>query len=333
PPATLQSPTGEWLRGKIPKFSPQAKPAKDAITIFGAREHNLQNLTVTIPLGQVVVIAGPSGSGKSTLANDILAKALARHFHGSKEQPGAHDSITGLEHLEKFVLADQSGIGRSPRSNPATFMGSFDLMREIFAKLPLAKQRGYGKSRFSFNAKGGRCERCQGNGKLRIEMHFLPDAWIECPACLGKRFNRETLEITYKGKSIADALEMSVAEAKTFFRVIPKLYRKLAAMDELGLGYLKLGQAGNTLSGGESQRLKLALEISKPESPHTLYLFDEPTTGLHFGDVEKLLIAIFRLRDAGHSVLIVEHHPDVLDAADHLIQLGPGGGKKGGFLV
>ncbi len=333
-PGSITSPTGKWLRGQIPRFKPTAAGDSTAtITIVGAREHNLQNLTIGIPLGKVVAICGPSGSGKSTLANDILARSLARHFHKAKEPAGAHDTISGFEHIEKFVLADQSGIGRSPRSNPATFMGAFDLIREIFTKLPLSKQRGYGKSRFSFNAKGGRCERCQGNGKLRIEMHFLPDAWVECPACLGKRFNRETLEITYKGKSIAQVLEMSVAEAKSHFRPIPKLYRILHTMDELGLGYLTLGQAGNTLSGGEAQRLKLALEISKPESPHTLYLFDEPTTGLHFGDVERLLTALFRLRDAGHSVIVIEHHPDVLAVADHLIELGPGGGKKGGRLV
>jgi len=335
-PLTISSPTGQWLRGEIPRFSPpkfKIKNPKSKITITGAREHNLQNLTVEIPLHQVVVLSGPSGSGKSTLTNDILAKALGKHFHNSKQEPGEHDSITGIESIEKFVLVDQSAIGRSPRSNPATFIGAFDLIRDLFAKLPLSKQRGYGKGRFSFNAKGGRCERCQGNGKLKIEMHFLPDAWTECPACLGKRFNRETLEITYKGKSIAAILEMSVAEAKAHFRPIPKLYRPLHTMDELGLGYLSLGQAGNTLSGGEAQRLKVALEISKSTSPHTLYLFDEPTTGLHFGDVEKLLKAIFRLRDAGHSILIIEHHPDVIATADHLIQLGPGGGKNGGRLL
>ena len=336
PPASIQSPTGKWLRGEIPRFSNKKSSIvnhQSSIKIVGAREHNLKNLTVEIPLHQVVVLSGPSGSGKSTLANDILAKALARHFHKAKEEPGVHDSISGLESIEKFILVDQSSIGRSPRSNPATFMGAFDLIRDLFAKLPLAKQRGYGKGRFSFNAKGGRCERCQGNGKLKIEMHFLPDAWTECPACLGKRFNRETLEMTYKGKSIADVLELSVADAKAHFRPIPKLYRILHTMDELGLGYLALGQAGNTLSGGEAQRLKLAVEISKPSSPHTLYLFDEPTTGLHFGDVEKLLTAIFKLRDAGHSILIIEHHPDVIATADHLIQLGPGGGKHGGRLV
>jgi excinuclease ABC subunit A len=335
-PSEINSPTGQWLRGEIRRFAPQkfkTQNSKFKIIIQGARENNLQNLTVEIPLGQVVVVSGPSGSGKSTLINGILAKALAKHFHHATKAPGEHDAITGMEHIEKFVLCDQSSIGRSPRSNPATFIGAFELIRDLFAKLPLAKQRGYTKARFSFNAKGGRCERCQGNGKLKIEMHFLPDAWTECPACLGKRFNRETLEITYKGKSIAQILEMPVAEAKAHFRPIPKLYRLLHTMDELGLGYLSLGQASNTLSGGEAQRLKLALEISKPASPHTLYLFDEPTTGLHFGDVEKLLKAIFRLRDAGHSVLIIEHHPDVIATADHLIQLGPGGGKNGGRIV
>ena len=335
-PLTIESKTGKWLRGEVPRFSPpnlKSQISNLKLTIQGAREHNLQNVTVAIPLHQVTVVTGPSGSGKSTLINAILAKALAKHFHNSKEMPSAHDSITGIENLEKFVLCDQSSIGRSPRSNPATFMGAFDLIRDLFSKLPLAKQRGYGKGRFSFNAKGGRCERCQGNGKLKIEMHFLPDAWTECPACLGKRFNRETLEITYKGKSIAEILEMSVSEAKSHFRPIPKLYRLLKTMEELGLGYLSLGQAGNTLSGGESQRLKLALEIAKPTSPHTLYLFDEPTTGLHFGDVEKLLKAIFKLRDAGHTIVIIEHHPDVIAVADHLITLGPGGGKNGGRLV
>ncbi|MEY3394142.1 MAG: excinuclease subunit UvrA [Verrucomicrobiota bacterium] len=336
PPNEIQSPTGKWLRGEIPRFSPVPSTIHhppSAIVIHGAREHHLKNLTIEIPLHQVVVISGPSGSGKSTLVNDILAKALARYFHNSKDEPGAHDSITGMEQIEKFILIDSSSIGRSPRSNPATFMGAFDLIRDLYAKLPLAKQRGYGKNRFSFNTKGGRCERCQGNGKLRIEMHFLPDAWTQCPACLGKRFNRETLEITYKGTSISETLEMSVAEAKAHFRPIPKLYRILHTMDELGLDYLTLGQAGNTLSGGEAQRLKLALELSKPPSPHTLYLLDEPTTGLHFGDVDKLLTAIFKLRDAGHTILLIEHHPDVIAHADHLIRLGPGGGKHGGRLM
>ena len=231
------------------------------------------------------------------------------------------------------MVADQSPIGRSPRSNPATFTGAFDLIRELFAKLPLSKQRGYGPGRFSFNAAGGRCERCQGNGRLKIEMHFLPDAWVTCPACGGRRFNRETLEVTYKGKSIADVLNLQVSEALGFFRPIPKLRRILAILEELGLGYLQLGQAANTLSGGEAQRLKLALELARPQAPHTLYLFDEPTTGLHFGDVERLFDAFLRLRDAGHSVLVVEHHLDVIAAADWVIELGPGGGVQGGNLV
>ena len=229
-----------------------------------------KNLDVTIPLGRLVCLCGPSGSGKSTLADDILRRALARHFHGSGETPGKHDRIEGLELIEKCVVADQSPIGRSPRSNPATFTGAFDLIRELFTKLPLSKQRGYGAGRFSFNAAGGRCERCQGNGRLKIEMHFLPDAWVTCPACGGRRFNRETLEVTYKGKSIAEVLDLQVSEALAFFRPIPKLRHILAILEELGLGYLKLGQAANTLSGGEAQRLKLAVELARPQAPHTL---------------------------------------------------------------
>jgi len=303
------------------------------LVIRGAREHHLQNLDVKIPLGRLVCLSGPSGSGKSTLADAILRRAMARYFNGSGETPGAHDGIDGMELVEKFVVADQSPIGRSPRSNPATFTGVFDLVRDLFTKLKLSKQRGYGPGRFSFNAAGGRCERCQGNGRLKIEMHFLADAWVTCPACDGRRFNRETLEVTYKGKSIADVLALSVSEARQFFRPIPKIHRILATLEDLGLGYLALGQAANTLSGGEAQRLKLAVELAKPQAPHTFYLFDEPTTGLHFGDVEKLLAAFCRLRDAGHSVLVVEHHLDVIAAADWLIELGPGGGLHGGTLV
>ncbi len=334
-PLEISSATGEWLRrrktGEI--WRPMIAPTAGELVIRGAREHNLRNLDVRIPLGQLVCLCGPSGSGKSTLADDILRRALARHFHGSGEAPGAHDGIDGLEQIEKCVVADQSPIGRSPRSNPATFTGVFDLVRDLFTKLRLSKQHGYGPGRFSFNAAGGRCERCQGNGRLKIEMHFLPDAWVACPACNGRRFNRETLEVTYKGKSIAEVLEMSVSDAAIFFRPIPKIFRILQTLEDLGLGYLALGQPGNTLSGGEAQRLKLAVELAKPAAPHTLYLFDEPTTGLHFGDVEKLLTAFYRLRDAGHSVLVVEHHLDVIAAADWVIELGPGGGMNGGNLV
>jgi excinuclease ABC subunit A len=334
-PATIDSPTGQWLRGELAAFPtlPPAAAGLGQLVIRGAREHNLQNLDVAIPLGRLVCLSGPSGSGKSTLADDILRRALARHFNGSGEAPGKHDGIDGLELIEKCVVADQSPIGRSPRSNPATFTGLFDLIRDLFTKLNLSKQRGYGAGRFSFNAAGGRCERCQGNGRLKIEMHFLPDAWVPCPACGGRRFNRETLEVTYKGKSIADVLGLSVSDAREFFRPIPKIHHILAILEELGLGYLQLGQPANTLSGGEAQRLKLAVELARPQAPHTLYLFDEPTTGLHFGDVEKLLAAFFRLRDAGHSVLVVEHHLDVIAASDWVIELGPGGGVHGGRLV
>ena len=350
PPLAITSPTGQWLHRQcnlsdmpdavaVPGASSgggrkaHATATGTALVIHGATEHNLQNIDVTIPLGKVVCLCGPSGSGKSTLADDILRRVLARHCNGSGETPGRHRRVDGLELIEKLVVADQSPIGRSPRSNPATFTGAFDLIRGLFAKLPLARQRGYGVGRFSFNAAGGRCERCLGNGRLKVEMHFLPDAWIICPACGTRRFNRETLEVTYKGKSIAAVLDLQVSEALTLFRPIPKLRRILTILEELGLGYLQLGQAANTLSGGEAQRLKLAVELARPQTPHTLYLFDEPTTGLHFGDVDRLLAAFARLRDAGHSVLVIEHHPAVIAAADWVIELGPGGGTHGGRLV
>lgn len=334
-PAEIQSPTGEWLRSgrRVMRDGLLGTMDLGSLVIRGAREHNLQNLDVTIPLGKLLVLCGPSGSGKSTLINDILLRVLIRHLSGKGEAPGAHDTIEGWAQIAKCVVADQSPIGRSPRSNPATFTGAFDLIRALFAQLPLSKQRGYGAGRFSFNAAGGRCERCQGNGRLKIEMHFLPDAWVMCRACGGKRFNRETLEVMYKGRTIADVLALQVSEARGLFRPIPKLNHILSMLEDLGLGYVKLGQAANTLSGGEAQRLKLAVELAKPSVEHTLYLFDEPTTGLHFGDVQCLLEAFRKLRDAGHSVLVIEHHLDVIAAADHVIELGPGGGVHGGCLV
>ncbi len=331
------SPTTRWLAAPPPPLTDDPPPpGAPWLGIRNAREHNLRGIDVDIPLGRLVCLCGPSGSGKSTLACDILQSALHRHFNArsnSIADPGAHDSIEGLGHLGKFVVCDQSPIGRSPRSNPATFTGIFDLVRPLFAALPHSRQRGFTASRFSFNAAGGRCDRCQGNGRLKVEMHFLPDAWVTCPACDGRRFNRETLEATYKGRSIADVLAMTVAEARALFRPIPKINAILGILDDLGLGYLPLGQPANTLSGGEAQRLKIAVELARPDAPHTFYLFDEPTTGLHFGDVSRLLAAFSRLRDAGHSILVIEHHPDVIAAADWVIELGPGGGCDGGRLV
>ena len=329
------SPTRGWLEAPIQEMRRGSSfpLLGDALMIRGASEHNLQEVNVRIPLGGIVCVSGPSGSGKSTLADDVLLRALKRHFNGSGDPPGKHRVIEGMEFLGKVVAVDQSPIGRSPRSNPATFTGMFDGIRDLYSKLPLSRQRGYGAGRFSFNTHGGRCENCEGAGRLKIEMHFLPDAWITCRACGGKRFNRETLEVRFKGMSIADALDLTAGEALAAFAAVPKLRRTLEVLGELGLGYLRLGQAANTLSGGEAQRLKLAVELSKPAAPHTLYFFDEPTTGLHFGDVERLLGAFRGLREAGHSVLVVEHHLDVISAADWVIDLGPGGGREGGRVV
>ncbi len=330
------SPTKAWLECGTRSAERGVKSSLDwgnDLVIRGAREHNLKNVDVRIPLGTITCLCGPSGSGKSTLADDILMRAMRRHFHGATDRPGEHDGIDGFEYIGKAVIVDQSPIGRSPRSNPATFTGAFDLIRAMFAKLPLSRQRGYGPGRFSFNTRGGRCERCEGAGRLRIEMHFLPDAWVPCGACGGRRFNRETLEVAFKGLSIADVLELSVSEARQVFAVVPKLAPLLGVIEDLGLGYLRLGQAADTLSGGEAQRLKLSVELAKPAAPHTFYFFDEPTTGLHFGDVERLLKAFRGLREAGHTVLVVEHQLDVVRAADHVIDLGPGGGKRGGRVV
>ena len=306
---------------------------EDCITINNASEHNLQNLTVSIPLQQIVCVTGPSGSGKSTLIHNILHRALARKFHRAKAIPGKHDSIEGIEHIDKIVVVDQSPLGKSPRSNPATYTGALDHIRQLFAKLPLSRQRGYKAGRFSFNVKGGRCEKCSGDGSLKIDMHFLADAYVACDSCQGKRYNRETLEITYKGRNIAEVLEMTAQQAQEFFGAIPKLDAILTALVNVGLGYIKLGQPANTLSGGEAQRVKLATELAKPTTGNSLYLLDEPTTGLHFKDIDVLLTALQNLRDAGNSLIIVEHNLDIIKAADHIIDLGPSGGKHGGKLV
>ena len=329
-----QSVTGQWLAGQhvLPLGQNENQPTGE-ITIRNASEHNLQGIDVTIPLGLIVTVAGPSGSGKSTLIDKILRRALARHFHRATNQPGKHDTIEGVEQLDKVVVVDQKPLGRSPRSNPATYTGALDHIRALFSKLPLARQRGYNAGRFSFNVKGGRCEKCQGDGAIRIDMHFLNDAYITCDACSGKRYNRETLEVTYKGKNISEVLEMTAEEAAGFFESIPKLYRILKALCDVGLGYVHLGQPANTLSGGEAQRVKLADELSRPNSGHCLYLLDEPTTGLHFEDIRVLLEVLRRLCDAGNSLVIVEHNLDVIRASDWVIDLGPGGGKYGGQVV
>ncbi len=331
--AKLDTPTGRWLRREAQVISAHKRKSSRALTIVGPAANNLKGEDVTIPLGQLVGVTGPSGSGKSTLVDKILRRSLARTFHRAKDEPGKHDKIEGLEFLEKVVVVDQSPLGKSPRSNPATYTGAFDLVRELFSKLPLSRQRGYKTGRFSFNVKGGRCEKCQGGGALRIDMHFLPDVWIECEACRGNRYNRETLDIRYRGKNVADILEMTIEEARDFFGAVPKLNAIMNALFDVGLGYVKLGQAANTLSGGEAQRVKLACELSKSTIGHTLYLLDEPTTGLHYQDVQVLLQVLSRLRDAGHSLVVVEHNLDVIAVCDHLIDLGPTGGAEGGYVV
>ena len=332
-----QSVTGKWLKSGADKdFQESQKSISESsgeLVIKNASEHNLQGIDVTIPLGLMVSVTGASGSGKSTLIDGILRRALARHFYRATSTPGAHDRIEGIEHLDKVVVVDQKPLGRSPRSNPATYTGALDHIRALFAKLPMARQRGYNAGRFSFNIKGGRCEKCQGDGAIRIDMHFLNDAYVPCDSCAGKRYNRETLEVTYKGRNISDVLEMTAEESATFFTNVPKLNRILNALCDVGLGYVKLGQPANTLSGGEAQRVKLADELSRPNSGHCLYLLDEPTTGLHFTDVQVLLDVLIRLRDAGNSLIIVEHNLDVIRASDWIIDLGPGGGKHGGTVV
>ena len=328
-----QSATGKWLQQDVAKPSAGCFSNKGELEIFGAREHNLQNIDVAFPLGKIVSVTGPSGSGKSTLTDTILKRALARHFYKAKAVPGAHERIEGMELIDRVIVVDQKPLGKSPRSNPATYTGALDHVRGLFAQLPLARQRGYKAGRFSFNVRGGRCERCQGDGKIKIDMHFLSDVYVMCDACRGRRYNRETLEVTYKGKSIADVLEMTAAEAHAFFQAVPKLEAILKSLCDVGLGYMQLGQAANTLSGGEAQRVKLATELAKQSEGHALYLLDEPTTGLHFQDVEVLMGVLERLRDDGNSLIVVEHHLDVIRRSDWVIDLGPGGGKHGGKVV
>ncbi len=328
--------TARYLRGELRIPVPPRRRVPDperVLRVVGARDHNLQNLTVELPLGLFIAVTGVSGSGKSTLVTDILYRALARHFYRAKVMPGAHDRIEGLDHIDKVIDIDQSPIGRTPRSNPATYTGLFTPIRELFTYLPESKIRGYGPGRFSFNVKGGRCEACQGDGLVKVEMHFLPDVYVPCEVCKGRRYNRETLEVRYKGKSIADVLDMSVAEALDFFENQPRIRTKLELLNDVGLGYIHLGQSATTLSGGEAQRVKLATELAKRDTGRTLYILDEPTTGLHFEDVRLLLEVLHRLVDKGNTVVVIEHNLDVVKTADWVIDLGPEGGAAGGTVV
>ncbi len=335
--AAKKSLTGQYLTGElsIPVPKKRISPAEEKgwLEVVGATENNLQNIDVRIPLGTFTCVTGVSGSGKSTLVSDILQRALFRKFYGSKERPGEHKTLRGFESLDKVIVIDQSPIGRTPRSNPATYTGMFNHIRDLFARLPAAKVRGYEPGRFSFNVKGGRCEKCEGDGVLKIEMNFLPAVYVTCEACNGKRYNRETLEISYKGKNIADVLDMTVDEGVDFFRAVPKIYDPLATLGEVGLGYIHLGQQATTLSGGEAQRVKLATELARKATGRTFYILDEPTTGLHFHDVAKLLEVLFKLRDAGNTLLVIEHNLDVIKTADWIIDLGPEGGAGGGKIV
>ena len=330
-----ESITGQFLSGKrqIRVPSIRRKPQGKAIKVIGAAENNLKHIDVTFPLGLFVCVTGVSGSGKSTLVNEILQKQLAHVLHRASERGGRHERIEGIEYLDKVINIDQSPIGRTPRSNPATYTGAFDSIRQLFAETPDAKMRGYKPGRFSFNVKGGRCEACKGDGIIKIEMHFLPDVYVPCEVCKGKRYNRETLEVKYKGKSIADVLDMTVDEACRFFEAIPAIHRRLQTLADVGLGYIRLGQPATTLSGGEAQRVKLATELSRRSNGRTLYILDEPTTGLHVADIEKLLAVLQRLVDNGDTVLVIEHNLDVIKTADWVIDLGPEGGDGGGTVV
>jgi excinuclease ABC subunit A len=329
-----ESLTGQFLAGtRVIEVPSRRRRPSGYITIEGASEHNLDNIDVKFPLGVFCCVTGVSGSGKSTLVNEILYKAVANRLHRHRQRPGAHRRITGLEQLDKIISVDQGPIGRTPRSNPATYIGLFDQIRELFSKTQEARARGYKPGRFSFNVKGGRCEVCRGDGQIKIEMHFLPDVYVPCEQCHGKRYNRETLEVRFKGKTIADVLEMPVEEALEFFAHIPKIRRRVEALNDVGLGYMRLGQPATTLSGGEAQRVKLAAELCKVATGRTLYILDEPTTGLHFADIQRLLEVLDRLVDAGNTVVVIEHNLDVIKVADRIIDLGPEGGDEGGELI
>ena len=329
-----ESLTGQFLSGAAQIAVPARRRTPSGyIDIRGAHEHNLRGIDVRVPLGVLTCVTGVSGSGKSTLVNDVLLKAVANRLHRARQRPGAHREVRGIEQLDKIVAVDQSPIGRTPRSNAATYTGLFDVIRDLFSKTHEARARGYKPGRFSFNVKGGRCEVCRGDGQIRIEMHFLPDVYVPCEQCHGRRYNRETLEVRFKGKTIADVLDMSVSEALAFFEHIPAIRRRLATLNDVGLGYIRLGQPATTLSGGEAQRVKLATELSKIATGRTLYILDEPTTGLHFADVQRLLDVLQRLVDAGNSVVVIEHNLDVIKCADRLIDLGPEGGDEGGLVL
>jgi excinuclease ABC subunit A len=330
-----KSKTGQYLSGekRIPLPRKRRCGNGGAIIVKGARQNNLKNIDVTIPLGEFVCISGVSGSGKSTLISDILHKKLAQILYRAKEKPGDMDGLSGEENIDKVINIDQSPIGRTPRSNPATYTGTFTPMRELFATAPEARMRGYSPGRFSFNVKGGRCEACRGEGYIQIEMQFLPDVTVPCEICKGKRYNREVLEIKFKGKNIAQVLDMTVEQALDFFKNFPKIKNKLKTLNDVGLGYIRLGQPATTLSGGEAQRIKLSTELSKRATGRTLYILDEPTTGLAFDDVAALLKVLQRLVDAGNTVVVIEHQLDVIKNADWIIDLGPGAGDRGGYIV
>ena len=329
------SATGDYLSGRKKVEVPQRRRTGNGnfLEIRGAAQNNLRDVSVKIPLGELVCVTGVSGSGKSSLINEILYKKLAAELNRAHTFPGAHQEILGLEYLDKVIQIDQSPIGRTPRSNPATYTGLFNSIRELYASTQEAKLRGFNAGRFSFNVKGGRCEACQGDGIIRIEMHFLPDVYVPCEVCKGHRYNRETLEVKYKGKSIYDVLEMTVEEGLAFFRDLPRLARKLQTLYDVGLGYVKIGQPATTLSGGEAQRVKLATELSRRPTGKTIYILDEPTTGLHIADVHKLIEVLQKLVDTGNTVVVIEHNLDVIKTADHIIDLGPEGGNRGGLIV